>query len=522
MNRSIQTEDIVDIDDGMEIMMPTEEAIEDPKPEEQQIKPEPEPEKAPAEQSEPSKKKQYQVPFQSMLVDPDAVIEFGEGKYRIPLAMVNLFRGVGGGTLNEPFEIAMLRNHGSENLEHKYEDQMALSFPLSSYIDRCAVPGSKWTNNVIVGDGKSTRPSAVRPKHDDLVSIFAANNQLGQPTKWTFHNVGIVVYMRPALDSELINLEMLLLEERANVGMSTYGTCLSADMGVHLGTLIDFALGLVTWTNIEHDGNIASALRTHLRGRESIDVLLAATLASMYPHGFPWSITCSSAECAFTEVLDIFFARCQWTDMSRLTDKCLNILHRNSTVLTEDNYKLYVEELASNQDKFVHGNSTFNLIVPTIADYAASTRRWVNNVEKENSEALARIDNENMRTAYLDSQKASRSLLQYSHYVSSIDIEHGGVISTITDREAIEQILHQASSDFELAVKFAGAVADFELMSRTTMIGYLNRNCPTCNNTLHTEDHEIWKSIVPLPVDRIFFMHMQLKTQILRGIPGTR
>ncbi|MGL5648936.1 MAG: hypothetical protein ACRDDY_13895 [Clostridium sp.] len=513
------------IDEGMPVDMPELES----EPEEEESAA---PVEAPKEPSENDGKKEqaeeppkpFKVPFRPIAVDESAVLEFGEGKFRIPLAMVDIYRGVGGGTLSEPIEVAFMRNNDNADLIENgvFQDQMDYAYPMTGFIDRTAVDGSKWSNNVIVGEDHRTSPSAVRPKGNDLMGIFSASNQLGQTTKWTFHNTGVVIHMRAALDSELINIEMQLLEDRARVGLETHGVCLTSDMGVHIGLLVDFALSLVVKTNVPHDGNIQAALRSKLRGRESIEILLAAVLTSMYPHGFPWAITCSNAGCAFREATDIFFARSQWVDKSRLTERCLTILHRNTLSLPDKEYDDYQAELPTSVGKFEFGNVTYNFALPTITDYAYATRRWLNVIEKDNTESLARIDTDAQREAYLDSQKASRAMMQYSHYVSSIDIEYGGTVSTIVDRDKIEEALIRASADLELVVNFINAVSDFELMSRMTIIGHLNRTCNHCGKHLFTEEDEVWKSIVPLPVDRIFFTLTQLKTQILRGTQSRR
>lgn len=511
MNRIVKLEE--ELEEGIDISYEDEQPIPEPEPEPEAM-PEPEPESD--EESEPEKAQPDFVTIQlpPMKINKDALEEFAKGRYSIPGPLVPTYRGLGPGTLNEPIEVVLMT--GTEAAMTKFEDHLQYAWPPTGIHDRLTAENSSWSNNVIA-EGVSCAPRAVRPKHTDAVSIYRSTNNLGQDTAWRFFNTGVLIHVRPAMDTELIDLETKLAQERSEVGLSSYGQVLSADMGVHLGTLVDFALGLVTHTNLDYEGDMQVALRTHLRGRESIEILLAATLGSMYPHGFPWSVTCIDEKCMKTEEIDLFFGRCQWSDLGRLTDRCMNILHRNQKNLPVDVYKEYYDQIETNRSEFVSGNTTFHFQLPAIADYAMSTRRWVHVIEKEHADALDRYDNPNQRSAYLDSLRMSRSLLQYSHYVGKISIDNDGAVIEVTDRDKIEEILVAASADISTVSAFINEVTQFEVNSRMTVIGHRNRACTACNKSVRSDEGE-WGTIVPLPVERLFFTLMQLKINILRGI----
>lgn len=445
----------------------------------------------------------------------------GTATFRIPKAILDIYRKTGM-TMNQPLEATAVRYEQDfpdatpEDFQMRFQDVMELSLPFTEMHERLVRDKAFWTNTVVIEDTKCCMRALV-PKGNDVVRLFQSNNATGQDIELTFFNTGIVVNIRPPLDSELVDLEHKMSVDRSNVGMATYGASLTTDMGVHLGHLLDFALSLVTWTNLQHEGDMSAALRLHLRGRESIDVLLCGVLASMYPTGFPWTVQCHAGDCVAEEIIDVFFARAQWTDMSMFTDEHRTVLHRNRKVLPEDTCIDYIAKLPNSTDVVEHNGTVFYLGLPSVADYAYSTRRWLYTIEEENAAALAKIDSPIQRQAFLDARIGSRVLLEHSHYIRSIEVNNGKSTVTTVERADIEAILISGSMDLELVAKLTNAIANFELSSRTTFIGHANRPCPTCGKAIHNAEGP-WSSIVPLPADRIFFTHTQLKIQILRGL----
>lgn len=526
--------DPITIDDGVVMRAPeVEEAApeptpvvaSEPAPAQEPVATTVEPEPEPAESEE--KDSDVEGPSPDYVTDipsgnfaPDSRQTLANGTYRMPASIKAILRGATSHTLNAPLEMAMVRfsdeGRDPEQFGPRFEASMYYGWPMTDMHDRVSRKGSIWTNNVIV-EGRPTGGRGVRPKGTAVTELFRSQNSLGQTTEWVNYNTGIIYHMRPALDSELVRLEYVMSQDRALVGQNTYGNLLSADMGAHLGHLMDFCIGLITWTNLEYEGDMHVALRQHLRGREALDVLLNAQLASLYPHGYPWAVHCHAAECGSHEDIDVFFARAQHTDLSMLKDVHLNILHRNSKQLSHDTMIKYMEALDNSTRTFTYEETTYHFRLPSIADFAYSYRRWNTVIEKENAEALANFDSEKARDEYIDAQTSSRALMAYSHYIGQIDLPAKTGVIEVTDRAEIENILQAGSADLELVSALTEALAEFELDSRTTFIGYENRTCPTCGARIVTSDGP-WSSIVPLPVSRIFFTHMQQKILLLRGL----
>lgn len=471
-----------------------------------------------AEATEPPADYVTDIPSGDFAEDTRATL--GKGAYRMPATIKSIMRGATSHTLNAPIEMAMVRysdeGRDPDGFEPRFGASMFYGWPMTDMHDRISRKGSKWTNNVIA-EGRPTGGKGIRPTGSAVTDLFRSQNSLGQTTEWVNYNTGIIYHMRPALDSELVRLEYTMSQDRSIVGQNTYGNVLSADMGVHLGALVDFCIGLITWTNLEYEGDMHVALRQHLRGREAIDVLLNAQMASLYPHGYPWAVHCHTAGCGNHEDIDVFFARAQHTDLSLLKDVHLNILHRNSKQLSHDTMIKYMEELDNSTEVFMYEDTAYHLRLPSIADYAYACRRWNTVIEKENAEALASFDSDKARDAFLDAQTSSRALMAYSHYIGQIDLPAKVGILEVTDRKEIENILHAGSADLDLVHQLSEAIARFELDSRTTFIGHENRTCPKCNARIVTKEGP-WSSIVPLPVSRIFFTHTQQKIHLLRGL----
>ncbi|NCC20418.1 hypothetical protein EOM33_05185, partial [Candidatus Saccharibacteria bacterium] len=119
--------------------------------------------------------------------------------------------------------------------------------------------GSRWSQELrgqhyfIKPAYKSVSPSDIKPEMSGstAVDLFIQGNAMGRTVRWPLYRSGIWVNIRPASLTYLAEIDRSLVFERAQVGMDTSGLFNSNDSLIFDDKLIDAALRLVTWCNVQ-------------------------------------------------------------------------------------------------------------------------------------------------------------------------------------------------------------------------------------------------------------------------------
>lgn len=354
------------------------------------------------------------------------------------------------------------------------------------------------------------------------VDLFIQGAQMGRTVRWPLYRSGIWINIRPASLTYLAEIDRSLSFDRAQIGMDTAGLFNSNDSLVFDDKLVDAALRLVTYCNVE----VSSIM--DLRGlivRSDIPSLIAAMAAATFADGAGASITCTDYECRSSDTFDMDLRRMSWVDTSRFSPEQVALMDEPNTVHTVEQVKAYQAGfLRDEEGKYVFKGRTFNFHVGTAGEYFDLGHQWIAQIGRALSEALgeAEIDN-GKRARIVQSILTAETLCRYAHYIKSItvpskDSDKNDVLVTINDPDTIRSILKMLISDDDGADGLFAAVDDYIAQTEVVIFGYLNYACSKCGK-YHLDDRGEARLIIPFKVGTAFFTQLQHRLA-LSGIPS--
>ncbi len=84
------------------------------------------------------------------------------------------------------------------------------------------------------------------------------------------------------------------------------------------------------------------------------------------------------------------------------------------------------------------------------------------------------------------------------------------------DYDKIVQMLEELSSDRKYVANFEGAIATYNDRSRLAVFGYMGQRCPACGKADEGEKEGVYRGIVTISPDRVFFELSRVVFEIQR------
>lgn len=331
---------------------------------------------------------------------------------------------------------------------------------------------------------------------------------------------GIWVTFKPPTESEILEINRLLISDKISFGRSTYGLAFSNTTSYTTDRLVGFALAHVyDLTTKPEDINIDN-LRQHISSQD-IPSLIWGFICTMYPRGFKYRRACVAdpEKCNFILEETLNVMKLQWSNGVALTEwQKTHMSGRQSKQKDLASVKRYKEELTRIQKTRIEINKdkptaiAITIKTPSIAEYIDAGHRWVGDIVSTVNAAMAADVKDNERNSLVVSYGQATAMRQYSHWIESIDYES----NTINDIETIEQLLDTLSADEEVREAFTKAVIDYINKSTIAVVGIPVFDCPQCSK-LNEGPLKLpaYKNIIPLDVMQVFF---SLLTQRLERI----
>lgn len=432
--------------------------------------------------------------------------------------------GLPGQSFNLPFADMMytqVRNGGQFG---DHETRLIANYtPHALHSMRLAEKDSQWVQSL---DNGGERVGTAQPRLEASGNIVKGNaaltllrraSNLGTSLLQPLYHSGIYIEMSCPPDTDLINLDYRLAMERAAVGMSTSGLLLSATSSIFVRELATFALSYVTSTNV---ANLSDGMVQSLMDRiDPMDypTLINTMLATMYPNGYPWLIECANPKCGHKLETRMHFSRMAWVDKTCLNKKQMDMLVKKRNSITDAEIAEYKAEFKLSDKRVVKFNDNVEIHLRTgsLSEYAESGRQWVEDIEKQQAVALSSYNTDAERKAFLDSHIQARAMRKYGHFVEKIIFNTDTANPlTIVDRATIVESLDILSANDGFFVKFQDQVVEFIEASTIVVVGYAASRCKACG-TVDDTDAGRFRSIVPMPIDRIFFTLTRQKTSML-------
>ncbi|EBZ0546750.1 hypothetical protein D6396_10200 [Salmonella enterica subsp. enterica serovar Agona] len=340
---------------------------------------------------------------------------------------------------------------------------------------------------------------------------------------------GIFVGFRAPLEREICDFDIELALETAKIGMQTYGLMLSASSGVYLSHMIEFALRFVTDCSLDCEGN---DMKTVLM--DTIDIadywlLLIGVMQAKFPGGLPWTLICGHEGCGHQEDVRLNLARCIRMGTSLYTDIQRNLwaLQRgkdDATITRADQRKFVEEHIKDPSAIFEQDGIIVKFGRSTLGKFFDNTERWIEETNAATTSALAEKGTEREREDHLRLTAEARRLTRYAHMVESITVmeeiydgeeSHEEPIVE-KDYDKIVQMLEELSSDRKYVANFEGAIATYNDRSRLAVFGYMGQRCPACGKADEGEKEGVYRGIVTISPDRVFFELSRVVFEIQR------
>ena len=366
-----------------------------------------------------------------------------------------------------------------------------------------------------------------------------------RPTAQPLWNSGILIRVDTIPESQLLALQEIMSQTNISLGMSTKGAVFSGDDVYILGTLLEFILDRVLDSTLK-DGDPDTLADTILI--TDAPGILASTLASIYPKGYPMIHECVNVEkgkCDFIiksekDELGIYkpdsmldFSKIWWADRRKLSPTDVSYFSKPIGSVTAKEIKEYQERLGTvvNPEKFyeytfesargsVRQNITYRVHfrVPTISRYLKETNRWITAVGDMVDRIIAK-DSETSETArrerrmiLLSEQSFSLDITKHRAWLDRLEIHYpDGTVHTVDDQDTVDEVLLEASRLKGFHKGFTSSIREFKESMTIGHAGVNNFACPKCGEG-QVDPDEKFKSLIPLNLVSCFFTLMELMT----------
>ena len=347
-------------------------------------------------------------------------------------------------------------------------------------------------------------------KGERAVIRFISHLGLGTLFQVPLWHSGIWVTFKPPSESEIIELNRMLINDKIKLGRYTYGLSFSNVSSYTTDRLVDFALAHVyDLTSKAEDINI-----DNLKGFiscQDIPSLLWGFICTMYPRGFKYRRACVNdpEKCNFVLEDTLNISKLQWTNTNALTEWQKTFMAgRQSKIKDLTSINRYKEELTRLQKKKIiinEGRSNEVSIIiktPTITEHIESGHRWITEIVDIVEKTVGLDANEADRNNFVVRHGQASAMRQYGHWVDSIEYD----TNIINDRETIEATLDIISSDDEVRTEFIKGVVDYINSSTISVIGIPVFDCPSCKKSQESIiELPQFVNIIPLDVIQLFF-----------------
>ena len=363
--------------------------------------------------------------------------------------------------------------------------------------------GSQWTNRAEI-DGE--RVGIARPRFGDEKDAglmtgerarqrITASLGLGATLRFPLWHSGVHITLKAPTDVELLELHRLVETEKASLGRMTHSMLYSNAMIVTNMHLVDFALRHVYNASVAF--NDPEELKSIIV-LDDMQTLIWGLLSTIYPNGYPYKRACVSGPtvCSREEEANLLFTKLAQTTHVQLTEFQRNHMRSRASKMPLDMIKRYQKEHSFKvQDEVQLGTNTRGYLRrPTLADYEASGRAWLNSLQESTEAAFAGRFNSEETNRHIVQSAQTTAVRNYAHYFEKIvqRNERAEGDNIIEDRETLENVLGDISADGDLYDTVIASVTKF--IEDTTMffLAIPRYHCPACNAD---------QGLLPVPAD---------------------
>ncbi len=399
--------------------------------------------------------------------------------------------------------------------------------------DRLAEEGSDFRQVMETNAGElrgkistySSKPGTEIREGEAAILRLLSHLGLGGLMRAPMWNSGFWVTYKPATDTELLELNRIIVSDKIMAGRWSYGLSLTNNVVYTLDRILEFVLDHVYSTSISQEEMAGKKLLQFLAPQD-IESFIWGFLCSNYPSGFHYQTPCVKNPESCTTVIEetLNVTKLQWVDNAVFNDwqkaHMATAWTPNSKKL--DSIKRYQEETKRSQRKRVIVSATKNhevaitLKTPTTSEYLEQGHLWIGGLVDSVNQTMGAAEDIDERNSMINKLNKATTLCQYVHWVESIEFgeltANPGTneeprISKIIDLTSVMNTLKELSATDSIREKIIDEVLDYISHSTSSVIGVPEFDCPVCN----ADQSEGMKkfprhvSIIPLDVIQVFF-----------------
>ena len=336
----------------------------------------------------------------------------------------------------------------------------------------------------------------------------------GEDREVPLHASGIHMTLRAIPDTELSNLETLVLAEREHIGRLTGGAGLSATAVYLVDHTIDMIINNMVKTNVE----LASP-------DELLDLILVTDVQNLaanqahtiFPNGYPIEVPCTKdyEACQHIERYNLLVGYMSIIQNHKLTDYQRAHMSQPDRKITVKDVKKYQEEGPVRISKTVtvrNGKMRIDFRTPTLRQYIEDGRSWITGIGEMVDTIISDNLSEQQRQIMVEDQARLTTLRQYGHFINTITTVKDGHEVTIRDRETLLNTLKDLSGDDETLTAIVAGVREHIEDATITVIGVPKTPCPKCEKGVTlTEEEKLHPEYIPVDAMNLFFTLLSLK-----------
>lgn len=334
-------------------------------------------------------------------------------------------------------------------------------------------------------------------------------------------HTGIWVTFKPPTESEIVELNRLLMSDKIQFGRYSYGYAYSNVVGYTVDRLVDFALSHIYDTTVKTDEISFNQLKDYISSQD-IFSLLWGFICTVYPRGFQYQRACTTdpSKCQNIVQEKLNLTKLLWVNSNALTDwQKAHMSNRQSRQKDKASIVKYKEELKGLNKKRVlvtppgDNEVCVTFRSPSITEYIESAQKWIGEIVQTVEAVVGNDDNLNVeeKESLILTHGLASGMRQYTHWVDSIEF----ATNIVEDKETIESNLNVLSSDDKIRDKFMDEAATYINESTVAVVGIPAYNCPSCHENQQTKQYPSFVNIIPIDVMQVFF---DLITQRLERI----
>lgn len=399
--------------------------------------------------------------------------------------------------------------------------------------ERLAEEGSDFRQLMETGAGElrarmstyGSKPGTEVREGEAAILRLLSHLGLGGLMRAPMWNSGFWVTFKPATETELLELNRIIVSDKILAGRWSYGLSLTNNVVYTLDRILEFVLDHVYTTSISQEDMVGKKLLQFLAPQD-IESFIWGFLCSNYPSGFHYQTPCVKNPETCTHVIEetLNVTKLQWVDNSVFSDWQKQHM---ATAFTPNSKKLetikrYQEESNRSQRKRVIVSSTkghevaITLKTPSTAEYLEQGHMWIGGLVDSVNRTMGEADDIDERNTMINKLNKATTLCQYVHWVESIEFGElsptpGSTeeprVSKIVDLTSVMNTLKELSAVDSLRETIVEEVLSYISHSTSSVIGVPEFDCPICGQDQAENAKKFPRhvSVIPLDVIQVFF-----------------